>query len=65
MKRTFLSLTVFMLLAISVSAQTKKDGTPDMRCKVNKKTYRNSYSMPSYSAPKTERNQSNGGQYNV
>jgi len=65
MKRTFLTLTVLTLLSISVSAQTKKDGTPDMRYKTNKQTYGNSYSTPSYSAPKTERNYSNGGQYKV
>ncbi len=65
MKRTFLILTVLTLLSISVSAQTKKDGTPDMRYKANKQTYGSSYSTPSYSAPKTERNYSNGGQYKV
>lgn len=31
MKRTFLTLTVLALLSISVSAQTKKDGTTDIR----------------------------------
>ncbi len=63
MKKTFLTLIVLTLLSISVSAQTKKDGTPDMRYKANKQTY----STPSYSAPKTStpRNYSNGGQYKV
>jgi len=65
MKKTFLTLTVLTLLSMSVSAQTKKDGTPDMRYKANKQTYGNSYSTPSYSTPKTERNYSNGGQYKV
>ena len=65
MKKTFLTLTVLTLLSMSVSALTKKDGTPDMRYKANKQTYGNSYSTPSYSTPKTERNYSNGGQYKV
>ena len=52
-------------MAISVSGQTKKDGTPDMRYKANKQTYGNSYSAPSYSSPKPERNYGNGGQYKV
>lgn len=65
MKKTFLALAFLTLLSISVSAQTKKDGTPDMRYKANKETYGNSYSTPNYSAPKTERNYSNGGQYKV
>jgi hypothetical protein len=63
------------LLSLGANAQTKKDGTPDMRYKANKETYGNSYSTPSYSTPKsstptysepkTERNYSNGGQYKV
>lgn len=81
MKKTFLTLTVLTLLSISVSAQTKKDGTPDMRYKANKQTYGSSYSTPSYSTPKintlsyptpsyttpktTERNYPNGGQYKI
>lgn len=81
MKKTFLALTVLTLLSTSVSAQTKKDGTPDMRYKANKETYGNSYSSPSYSTPKsnnssystpsystpktTERNYNNGGQYKI
>lgn len=65
MKKTFLALAFLTLLSISVSAQTKKDGTPDMRYKLNKQTYGNSYSTPSYSAPKKERNYNNGGQYKV
>lgn len=63
MKKTLLILTILALFSITVSAQTKKDGTPDMRYKANKQ----SYSTPSYSAPKssTTRNYSNGGQYKV
>ena len=81
MKRTFLTLAVCALFSIGVSAQTKKDGTPDMRYKVNKQKYGNSYSVPSYSTPKTytpsysspsymppktnTRNYPNGGQYKI
>ena len=63
MKTTFYILVIMALFTFSVSAQTKKDGTPDMRYKANK----NSYSTPSYSAPKTTtpRNYPNGGQYKV
>lgn len=45
------------------SAQTKKDGTPDMRYKVNKETY----GTPSYSSPSTSqpRNYDNGGQFRM
>jgi hypothetical protein len=48
------------LFAFAANAQTKKDGTPDMRYKANKETYGNTYSTP-----KTERNYNNGGQYKV
>ena len=65
MKKTLFFLAISALFTLSVNAQTKKDGTPDMRYNSNKQTYGNSYSTPSYSAPKTERNYSNGGQYNV
>jgi len=61
--------------AFGVSAQTKKDGTPDKRYKVNKEMYGNSYSTPSYSTPtystpsytqpKQERNYDNGGQLKI
>ena len=61
MKKTLCTITVLTLLSLGVTAQTKKDGTPDMRYKANKQ----SYSAPSYSAPKTERNYKNGGQYKV
>lgn len=63
MKKTLFILTILALFSFSVSAQTKKDGTPDMRYKSNKQTY----SSPSYSAPKTStpRNYSNGGQYKI
>lgn len=66
MKKTFFILAVLTFFALKVSAQTKKDGTPDMRYKENKETYGNSYSTPSttdYSTPKSsEKNYDNGGQ---
>jgi hypothetical protein len=65
MKKTIFILTIMALFTLSVNAQTKKDGTPDMRYNSNKQTYGNTYSTPSYSAPKTERNYSNGGQYKM
>ena len=75
MKKTIIILTTITFFTLGVNAQTKKDGTPDMRYKANKETYGNSYSTPSYSTPRsstptyseprTERNYSNGGQYRV
>lgn len=37
------------MFSLSVNAQNKKHGTPDMRYKANKETYGNSYSIPSSS----------------
>ena len=71
MKTTLLIFTAALLLSLSVSAQTKKDGTPNMRYKANKQTYGTTYSTPSYSTPSystpktTERNYNNGGQYKI
>jgi hypothetical protein len=65
MKKTLIIFTILALFTLGVNAQTKKDGTPDMRYNSNKQSYGNSYSTPSYSAPKTERNYNNGGQYKV
>ena len=65
MKKLIFTIAIGIFCISSLSAQTKKDGTPDMRYNSNKQTYGNSYSTPSYSAPKTERNYSNGGQYKV
>jgi hypothetical protein len=67
MKKTILIFSATILLAFGVNAQTKRDGTPDMRYKANKEMYGNSYSTPSYSTPsysqpKQERNYDNGGQ---
>lgn len=73
MKKLF--LIFFCFTTICVSAQLKKDGTPDMRYKANKETYGNTYSSPAYSpstythstysTPKAERNYSNGGQLKI
>lgn len=63
MKRTIFILTIFVLTSFNFTAQTKKDGTPDLRYKANKQTY----SSPTYSPPKTTtpRNYPNGGQYKL
>ena len=63
----FFLTAMLTITALGVNAQTKKDGTPDMRYKANKEMYGNSYSTPSYSTPsysqpKQERNYDNGGQ---
>ena len=39
MKKVFFILTILTLSVIGLNAQTKKDGTPDMRYKANKQTY--------------------------
>ena len=72
MKKLFFVTVIMLVTILGVNAQTKKDGTPDMRYKANKETYGNtystpsystpSYSTPSYSTPKTEKNYDNGGQ---
>ena len=68
-------LVFAFITATSLHAQTKKDGTPDMRYSANRQSYGNSYSTPSpsapnyytptYTAPPAERNYNNGGQYKV
>jgi len=65
MKKLFLAL--FCFATLSVSAQLKKDGTPDMRFSSNKSTYSNTYSTPSYTpstypSTKVKRSYNNGGQ---
>lgn len=65
MKKSFFILAVLTLLAISVNAQTKADGTPDMRYKANKQAYGNTYSTPAPKPVPAQRNYSNGGQYKV
>lgn len=63
MKRIFLIFAAVILLALGVNAQTKKDGTPDRRYKVNKQTHL----IPGYSKPKatTPRKYNNGGRYKL
>ena len=46
MKRTILFLAFFASFVLSANAQTKKDGTPDMRYNSNKSIYGSSYSTP-------------------
>lgn len=80
MKKLFFLTVMLAIIALSVNAQTKKDGTPDMRYNANKELYGNSYSTPSYSTPnystpsysspsfsqpKQERNYDNGGQLKI
>ena len=80
MKKTLFILMVSAFFGLNLNAQTKKDGTLDMRYKANKETYGTSYSRPTYSSPKsilpsysapdysspkTERNYSNGGEYKI
>jgi hypothetical protein len=70
MKKLLIILTMLLLFGLLSNAQTKKDGTPDMRFKANKQVYDNNYSVPktpitTYSAPKTERKYTNGGQIKV
>ena len=55
MKKILSLFAAMTLFAFTANAQTKKDGTPDMRYNSNKQAYGNSYSAPvreqSYSAP--------------
>jgi hypothetical protein len=63
MFKSLFSLATLFLIASGLSAQTKKDGTPDMRYKANKDLYSSpSYSAPVYYETKPERNYDNGGQ---
>lgn len=64
MKRIICTIVIVLATFTTMQAQTKKDGTPDMRYKANKESS-GSYSTPSYSAPKVERNYSSGGEYRV
>ena len=47
MKKILFLTAVFAITVLSVFAQTKKDGTPDMRYKANKQTQVNAYTIPS------------------
>ena len=71
MKKLFFTISA-LLVSATMFAQTKKDGTPDMRYKANKETYGNSYNSSSnsynyntYSEPKQERNYNSGGEYKI
>lgn len=46
MKKIFSLITISAITALSLFAQTKKDGTPDMRYKANKQTNVNTYYVP-------------------
>ena len=65
MKKLLLLFAALTLFALESSAQTKKDGTPDMRYRANKEAYGNSYSTPapSYSAPSYSTPSSSGPSY--
>jgi len=48
----FLILSIFLFVfSQEAKSQTKKDGTPDMRYKVNKEIYGSGFSTPNYSTP--------------
>lgn len=49
MKKSLLFLTIMTMFILSANAQTKKDGTPDMRYSSNKQN--SSTSSSSYSTP--------------
>lgn len=65
---TIFAITLF---SVGLSAQLKKDGTPDMRYKANKEMYGTSaglnstYNTPSYTAPRQESSYDNGGSIRV
>ena len=80
MKKAFIIFAAIALFAVAGNAQTKKDGTPDMRFKANKDVYGTGYPTPNYSTPrystpsdptpansqlKQERNYDNGGQLKI
>lgn len=46
MKNLFLLFAMVVLFALGVNAQTKKDGTPDMRYSSNKQSSSSTYSAP-------------------
>lgn len=67
MKKLFLASLFVAAVSFNVQAQTKKDGTPDMRFKANKEIFGNTYSTPyytapSYAQPKQERTYKDGGE---
>ncbi len=62
--KSLITLTIAMLIASFSNAQTKKDGTPDMRYNNNKNMYNTpTYSAPTYNMPSnTAPKYNNGGQ---
>ncbi len=47
MKNRFFVLLAILMFVFGANAQTKKNGTPDMRYKANKQAYSNTYANPS------------------
>jgi hypothetical protein len=63
MKTNHFLASLLVLSAGVLAAQTKKDGTPDMRYKANKEMYGSpTISTPDYFDTKPDRNYDNGGQ---
>lgn len=54
MKKILFVLTALALLAFNVNAQTKKDGTPDMRYNSNKESSGTTYSTPTTTTTPTQ-----------
>ncbi len=68
MKKLILTIAITTFFSIGISAQNKKDGTPDMRYSANKETYNtsNSTSSSTNSSPiysGSEHTESHGGTY--
>ncbi|GAA3984781.1 hypothetical protein GCM10022407_32210 [Hymenobacter antarcticus] len=65
MKKTLSIFATMLLFAFTANAQTKKDGTPDMRYSANKQAYGSSYSAPApaptYYAPRPSSSTSYSG----
>ncbi|MGI4864918.1 MAG: hypothetical protein ACRYFZ_13420 [Janthinobacterium lividum] len=51
MKKKLLLFAALTFCAFAANAQTKKDGTPDMRYSANQQAYGTSTPAPSYSTP--------------
>ncbi len=58
MTRNLLTLSALLVFAFITNAQTKKDGTPDMRYGVNKQSYGSHHSTKSYNTNSDTRYQS-------
>ena len=61
MKKTLIIFAALSFSAFAASAQTKKDGTPDMRYRANQQAYSNTYPTPAptYSAPSNSSSETN------